>query len=188
MVATILAAFVDDPAWAYLTGGDFDRVSPHFARALFDSRVGLGSVWVTDDRLATALWELREARDPDGAGDPEVDRVWTDYREAVGEDVFDLMRAYDDALHEHEPPRPYWYLGVLATHPTAQGRGWARAVLAPVLAIADRDGFDCWLETSKLTNLGFYDHIGFAERIEVDVPDGPTTWWLRRRPASPSAD
>lgn len=83
------------------------------------------------------------------------------------------------------PLPPYWYLGVLATHPTAQRRGLAQAVIAPALALADAEGLDCWLETSKPANTGFYERRGFTERIEVAVPAGPLTWWMRR-PARPA--
>ena len=181
VIATILAAFVDDPAWHYLTSGDFDGVSPHFAAALFDSRVGHGSVWVTDDCLAASLWERH---DLDGVAHDES--VWEVFRAAVPVAVRDQVEAYDAALHAVGPVPPFWYLGVLATHPSVQGRGWGTAVLAPAFAVADADGLDCWLETSKPTNTEFYMRRGFVERIEVDVPDGPTTWWMRR-PASGAA-
>jgi GNAT superfamily N-acetyltransferase len=182
VLATILAAFVDDPAWQHLAAGDFDGVSPHFAAALFDGRVGHGSVWVTDDCLAASLWEKHGTG---GVGHDES--VWDTFRAAVPVSVWDRVEAYDAALHAVGPVPPFWYLGVLATHPSVQGRGWGTAVVAPAFAIADADGLDCWLETSKPDNTEFYARRGFVERIEVDVPGGPTTWWMRR-PTTDTAD
>jgi len=181
VVASVVAAFATDPAWVFITGGEVARVSPHFARALFDVRVGDGTVWVTDDCRAVAMWEDRTTPRVD---DPRHAAVWAAYREAVGQESWTWLQRYDDALHPREPARPYWYLGVLATHPDAQGTGLATAVLGPVLAAADARGLDCWLETSAPANTEYYERRGFTERVEVAVEGGPTTWWMHRRPRS----
>ena len=55
-----------------------------------------------------------------GVDDPLRAAVWAAYREAVGEESWASLQRYDDALHPYEPVRPYWYLGVLATHPDAE--------------------------------------------------------------------
>ena len=179
VLATVLAAFHDDPAWDYLTAGERERVSPLFAGALFDSRVDRGWIWTADDCRAVALWEWRDAE----SVPHDDDAVWAAYREQAGEHAWHRLEAYEKALDAMRPAAPYWYLGVLATHPDVQGRGLATAVVAPVLEMADHDHLDCWLETSKTTNLGFYERRGFSMRLPVEVPDGPPTWWCRRAPA-----
>jgi len=175
VVATILAAFHDDPGWHHMTAGDFATASPVFAETLFDSRVSLGSIWVTEDLLAAALWEKK-----DGSADPQRQQLWAEFDTRVSPAIAARIHAYDAALAAVGPQPPYWYLGVLGTHPTVQGRGYAQSVLAPVFAIADAEGLDCWLETSKPRNTDFYERRGFTERIAVDIPDGPATWWMRR--------
>ncbi len=175
VIATVIAAFARDPAWAYITGTDFDRVSPHFAAALFDGRVGTGNVWVAGDCDAVAMWDERTAVAP-----VDADRLWPAYRTAVGESAWESLQAYERALDSARPEPPYWYLGVLAARPDRQGEGLATAVLAPVLARADADGLDCWLETSTSGNRGFYERRGFTESVDVTVPGGPATWWMRR--------
>jgi GNAT superfamily N-acetyltransferase len=176
---TVVAAFATDPAWAFITGGDVARVAPHFAAALFDARVAHGTVWVTDDCRGVAMWA-------DRTGEPAEDelaaRVWSDYRATVGEEAWAGLQRYDDALETYAPPRPYWYLGVLATHPSAQGTGLATSVLQPVFDVADAAGLDCWLETSVPANTAFYERRGFTERVQVDAEGLPTTWWMRRPP------
>lgn len=178
VVATLLAAFHDDPAWDYITCGRRDSVAPLFAATLFDSRVARGTVWVADEGRAAALWEWRDV----GSGPHDDDAAWSRYREQAGEDAWYRLEAYEKALDAMRPTPPYWYLGVLGTHPDAQGRGLATAVIAPVLELADHEHLDCWLETSKPDNLGFYERRGFSHRLEVEVPDGPPTWWCRRAP------
>jgi GNAT superfamily N-acetyltransferase len=180
VVATVVAAFATDPAWEFITGGEIERVSPSFAGALFDGRAGRGTVWVADDCRAVAMWDDRTQPVVE---DDHQRTVWADYRANVGEQSFACLLRYDDAVHAQEPAVPFWYLGVLATHPSAQGTGLASAVIAPVLALADSAGVDCWLETSKPTNTEFYERRGFTERVRLTSPDVPPTWWMRRPPA-----
>ena len=185
VVETLVAAFVTDPAWDFITGGDRQRVDPHFARALFDSRVGDRTVWVTDDCSAAALWELREvtmqAANVKSTDDHSAQAaVWAEYRQQVGEQTWHRLEVYEDELEKHAPARPYWYLDVLATHPRYHNQGLASAVLAPVFALADEAHLPCWLETEEVENITFYENRGFSERVECALPDGTPVWWMGR--------
>jgi GNAT superfamily N-acetyltransferase len=181
VVATITQAFEKDPAWPFIIDGQHPHSSEHFARALFLSRVDAGTVWVTDDVAAVAMWEYRE---PGQVGGGHDESVWDDYRAAVGEHLWARLDAWEEALDASRPTPPYWYLGVLGTRPDSLGRGLATSVMEPVLELADHDHLDCWLETANEDNLLFYERRGFAHRLPVDVPGGPPTWWLRRAPAA----
>lgn len=86
------------------------------------------------------------------------------------------------------PSYPHWYLEVMGVIPMAQGVGIGGRLLEPVLAIADRDRIDCYLETSDGDNVGFYERHGFAvtdPALEL-VPGGPTHWGMRRRRSDPT--
>jgi GNAT superfamily N-acetyltransferase len=183
VVDTMVAAFVTDPAWDFITGGDRERVDPLFARALFDSRVDAGTVWVTDDCTAAALWEFRDQDSTDiktTLGEDPSARAWEAYRSAVGEQTWERLEVYEAELELRAPARPYWYLGVLATHPEHHNKGYASALLAHTFAIADAAHLPCWLETEQLDNLTFYWNRGFTERVEFDLPDGTRVWWVGR--------
>ena len=84
-----------------------------------------------------------------------------------------------DRVHPHEP---HWYLGLLGTDPTMQGRGVGSALLEPALARADGEGMPCYLETQKEENLSFYARHGFAVRDVVSVTGSPTVWTMQRPP------
>ena len=177
MVATVVAAFTGDPGWGWFLGPGFDRLAPLFAGALFDQRVGGGTVWMTDDAASVSLW------DPPGGPDPQiVEAVWRTFHDAAGPESLTRLAAYDTALGQASPSGSYWYLGVLATHPDRSGRGLATAVMAPGLSRADVDGLDVCLETSTLANRAFYARRGFIDATVVDLDGGPDTWWLRRPP------
>jgi len=177
VTAAAAAAFAGDPAWSFLHGDDYDTLAPHFAGVLFDLRVGSGDVWVTGDRAAVAMWELR------GPGtEPWIpsDGVWDAYRSLAGAAAWRRLTEYERAVDAARPGTPYWYLGVLATHPDRQGEGRASAVMAPVIEKADAEGIACCLETSTAGNRAFYERRGFTEVTDVLIASGPPTWWLRR--------
>ncbi len=171
------AAFARDPAWQFMVPADDAAAREAFARALLLPRVDRGTAWVTDDHTAVAMWDRCSQTPSDPAAHAAAMGA---FREAVGEQVWTRVELYDDAVKAEAPSRPYWYLGVLATHPGHQGRGLATAVLAPGLAAAEADGWDCWLETSTAANKTFYARRGFTEAVAVDNPGIPQTWWLRR--------
>lgn len=182
-VATVVAAFASDPAWAYMLGDGYERLAPRFAGALFDLRVVSGGVWIAGECLAVAMWDA-----PGGAGSSDHARsVWDDYAAFAGSEANERLLHYNRAVGAAAPPEDRWYLGVLATHPGSQRKGLASRVLAPAVAMADRDGLACCLETSTESNRRFYEARGFTESTEVVLVDGPPTWWLRRPPQSPPA-
>jgi GNAT superfamily N-acetyltransferase len=179
VVETVVAAFVGDPAWDYMCGPGNVVGARAFATFLFRGRVGRGTVWIADDGAAVSMWDRVD-------GEPRVDlaALWQDFADTAGPAVIDKVEAYDAAIKTRKPAAPFWYLGVLATHPDHQGRGLATAVLQPGLAEADSVGWDSWLETSKPANKAFYAGRGFTDVHPVEIADGPPTWWIRR----PAAD
>jgi GNAT superfamily N-acetyltransferase len=179
VVATVAAAFAQDPGWAFILGEEYKRLVADFVGATFDVRVGGKNVWVTDDLAAVAMW------DPPGKSDAAsgyAESVWARYRAIAGEDASDRLARYKEAVAAAYPAEPYWYLGVLATDPKREREGLATAVLAPTLEEADRLGIACCLETSTEENRRFYERRGFEQAAEIILRGGPDTWWLRRGP------
>lgn len=175
VVDTVVRAFVGDPAWDYMCGPGNDVAARAFASLLYVGRVRRETVWVTDDLAAVSMWDR-----VDGVSLGGMDDLWRGFRDAAGEEVVARVEAYDSAIKTLKPPAPFWYLGVLATHPDHQGRGLATAVMRPGLDRADAEGWDAWLETSKPANKPFYAGRGFTDVRPVEIPDGPPTWWIRR--------
>ncbi len=167
VMRTVVAAFVEDPGWAFILGGEYGRLAAQFVGALFDLRVSVQNVWVTDDLAAVAMW------DPPGESDAAAgfaESVWSGYRTMAGEDAFERLTRYREAVAVAFPSEPYWYLGVLATDPERQREGLASAVLDPVLENADWLGIACCLETSTADNRAFYERRGFTHTTDVVAP------------------
>jgi hypothetical protein len=57
VLATVTAAFAEDPGWAFILGKEYERLAPEFGGALFDLRAPGGNVWVSDDLASVAMWE-----------------------------------------------------------------------------------------------------------------------------------
>lgn len=92
-----------------------------------------------------------------------------------------LLREVD---HRH-PHEPHWYLGLLATDPSAQGRGHGTALLRPVLERCDAEGVPAYTETQKEANVAWYARSGFQMIDEVRLPGTPSIWRLWRDPRPP---
>ncbi len=87
-----------------------------------------------------------------------------------------------EAIEKQNPKQPHWYLAILGTEPEAQGRGIGSALLQPILERCDKQGATAYLESSKQSNIPFYQQRGFEVIGEISVPDGPTVWPMLRRP------
>ena len=160
VLATVTAAFAEDPGWAFLMGEEYQRLAPEFVGALFDLRApGRTSGSAT-------TWRPSRCGKARGGDDDEqrTKKAWARYVSLAGEEAHERLVAYKTALAAVCPADPYWYLGVLATHPARQGEGLATAVLTPVLDEADRLGIACCLETSTEENRRFYERRSFSSR------------------------
>ena len=54
--------------------------------------------------------------------------------------------------------------------PAQQGKGFASALLKPMLARLDEENMACYLETQNMKNVAMYQHFGFKLVHETRVP------------------
>lgn len=81
------------------------------------------------------------------------------------------------------PRHPHLYLATIGTSPSAQRRGLATRVMAPTLALADRERKDAFLETSSPGNVDFYARLGFKVIDQCQIAGGgPGVWAMLRTP------
>lgn len=176
-------AFADDPVFCHLIPGIDDaererRLGPFFAA---DVRVHrqLGEAWTDDDLAAAALWT------PPGRPIP----AWRQWRtglhfvRASWRNVVPGLRALAVIEGARPRDRPHWYLATLGTAPSHQGKGLASALVAPVLERCDRHGVPAYLESSKESNVPFYERFGFRVQRELPLgPGAPSLWTMWRDP------
>ena len=175
----MLDAFVMDPLlrWVWPADERYDSCAPGFFGLLLDLRMASGEVWIADGGDSVAMWDP-----PGGLYVSTLEQRWTDAQQDFTAVERDRWATYNEALRVPDDAGPHWYLGVLATRRTRQGTGLGRAVLAPMLAAADRTHLATYLETASDANLRFYGQLGFAPVREAEMPSGPPCWLLRRDP------
>ncbi|WP_262283288.1 N-acetyltransferase [Micromonospora sp. MA102] len=171
VVDSLVAAFAADPVLTHLfpDPASYPRHAAAFFGHLFDKRVGRNTVWTIGGGASVAIWEPPNGAEPEPA-DPLAAHLPAD--------ALARVRAYDEAVHAALPAGPFWYLGVLGTHPDSTGRRWGHAVMRAGLRRAAADGLPAVLETSNPANVEVYRRAGW--QVVGQVPEPLPTWIMRQ--------
>lgn len=171
VVTSLVAAFTRDPVLRYLFPDEatYPQYAAAFFGHLFDKRVHKGTIWTIERGASVALWEP-----PAASNELPDDNVVAQ----LSADALARVRAYDEAVHAAMPAAPFWYLGVLGTHPDNAGRRWGHAVMRVGLRRAAADGLPAILETSNPDNVEVYRRTGF-EVVQAFADPLPT--WIMRQ-------
>jgi ribosomal protein S18 acetylase RimI-like enzyme len=174
VVGSLVAAFTSDPVLRYLFPDDdtYPRYAAAFFGHLFDKRVDRATIWTAGRGASVAMWDAPGAAGDGPAGDTLAGQLPAD--------ALARVNAYDEAVHAALPATPFWYLGVLGTHPDHAGRRWGRAVMTAGLRRAAADGLPAMLETSNPANVEVYRRAGWD--VVLAVPAEPLTIWIMQRP------
>ncbi|MEU8423123.1 GNAT family N-acetyltransferase [Micromonospora sp. NPDC048835] len=189
VVGTLVAAFVKDPILRHLFPDDdtYPRYAAVFFGHLFDKRVHRSSIWTIGGGASVAVWEPpagSSGQAPLGspgqvsAGSPAAGHE-SPVEVQYPADVLARVQGYDHVVHDVLPTYPFWYLGVLGTHPSSAGRGWGRAVMRAGLDRAAADGLPAILETSKPGNVELYRRAGWEV---VGTLSEPVPTWIMQQP------
>ena len=180
VVEVLARAFVDDPFWRWLCRPEEFQVrlrrgmAAQLRHLALPGRVdhipGVGAaLWSPPGQWRLGLWQQL--------------RFLPDFAAITGLTRLPGRLSGIQHIQQLHPKRPHWYLQVLGVAPNQQGRGHARRLLAPVLALCDRDRHGAFLETCEPDNLPLYRRFGF-EVIREDrvTADGPPIWLMWRPP------
>jgi GNAT superfamily N-acetyltransferase len=185
VLAGVLArAFMDDPvaSWAWRPEALRPAALERFQARRLRQLIAKEEVWCSEDRGCAALWAppghwhstLRETA--------ELVPCFLRPRLFARMPLVALGWEKLDRSHPREPE--HFYLAVLGTDPSAQGRGLGSAVLRGVLDQCDNDGVGAFLESSKESNIAFYARHGFRVTEEIRLIRGPSMWKMWRDPPS----
>lgn len=181
--ASLGRAFADDPVMAYLfprmTEEERARRMVGFFRTEAKQRARLASVWTSSGAEGAAIWAPPDrwrtsARDGLGLAAAIV--------RANGPGALRAM-AVLSGIEKAHPTEPHWYLAVLGTDPAHQGEGIGGALQQVVLERCDREGLPAYLESSKQSNVPYYERFGWRVTSELTLPrGGPTLYLMWRDP------
>jgi len=84
---------------------------------------------------------------------------------------------------EHDPPERHSHLGPLGIEPQAQEQRVGRRLMEKYCEELDKEALDGYLETDKLKNVAFYQHVGFETTGTMPVLS-VTNYFMQRKPRS----
>lgn len=182
VVELFALAFHDDPTWSWAFPSAERRVDQHRALwgLLMHSAVPRGTVWMTEECAAAALWVP--------PGEPELspedeERLEPLLRELIGSRADDVLELFTRFEAHHPRHEPHHYLSLLGTHPEHRGHGKGMGLLAANLAAIDALGHAAYLESSNRDNDRRYERLGFVQVDEFAAPGGgPTLACMWRAP------
>jgi ribosomal protein S18 acetylase RimI-like enzyme len=182
LAAALARAFLDDPVaeWAWRPDRLRERALRRFQETRLRQLLPQGEVWASEDLACAALWAPPKRWHSSllevvalGRCFMHPQLLWRMPLVAAGWEGL-------ERVHPREPS--HYYLAVLGTDPSAQGRGLGSAVLKGVLDQCDEDRLGAYLESSKESNIAFYARHGFRVMEEVRLLRGPRMWKMWRDP------
>jgi GNAT superfamily N-acetyltransferase len=180
-------AFYDDPTWSWAfpdPGGRLEHLRAWWSLYVH-SALPYGSIWMTDDGGAAAVWIPPGEPELSAADEAKVEPL---LRERVGSHADDVLTLLDSFESNHPRGTPHYYLGLLGTHPDHRGRGKGMGLLAANLAQLDALDMPAYLESSNRANDHRYERLGFVRVGEFATPDGERTlacMWRAARQRTP---
>ena len=79
---------------------------------------------------------------------------------------------------------PHYYIRYLGVATRFQGQGLGTALLRSTLDRCDKEGVPAYLEASSERSAALYERLEFVHLGELEVPNGPRFWPMRRPPAA----
>ncbi|GAU65710.1 putative acetyltransferase [Streptomyces sp. NBRC 110611] len=180
---TLARAFDDDPMmrWFFPDGASREAGLGRYFTTIFARQYVHHGVCERTE-AAAAFWVPPEAQ---AKAVPDAETI-RQLQNLLG-DRAGLFRDAVETAAQHTPQEPHWYLAVIGADPAAQGQGQGAALLRSGLAKADAAGLPAYLESSKPSNLPFYEHFGFTVRAELRLPgEGPVLRAMWREPRRPA--
>ncbi|AOW92970.1 GNAT family N-acetyltransferase [Rhodococcus sp. WMMA185] len=184
--AVLSEAFDDDPVVTWLYPDDKKRqvrLPRFFAAQTRYHHLAGGGVEVAEGNHGTiggaSLWDppgrWKQSRRSTWSMAPAMIRAMPEHPQA-GKDLV-------AALYAAHPAEPHWYLATIGTTSAVRGQGYGQALLASRLERLDREHSPAYLESSKASNIPYYERFGFEVTGEIAVRGGgPTLYAMWRDP------
>lgn len=180
-IATLAAAFQDDPAlsWILPSAAARRRRLPRMFDWLLDDHIRHGHVLASPGREVVTLWRRAgRVHHHDPLTPRELVRLLGVFGPAIGR-----AARVGDAISAHLPSgEAYLYLRYAAVRPDVQGKGWGGLAIRAGVAQADALGVSTCLETAKADNVPLYRRLGFEVVEDWTVAGGGPRFWTMVRP------
>ena len=170
---TAARAFADDPKTVYFIPSAIKRTNLHYAFEYFlrTAVYGHEEAYTTSPNCeGVAIWSHSKKKVPFWApvkANP-LPSLRCGWRFISGQ--MTANRLSMEIKKQYAPPR-HMYLALLAVDPAHHGKGYASALLKPMLSRLDKDNLPAYLETQNMKNVAMYQHFGFKLVHETVMPN-----------------
>jgi ribosomal protein S18 acetylase RimI-like enzyme len=180
MVATLAAAFQNDPALSWIIPDAAERRTrlSRLFFAIVAADLKNGEALCSRNHEVVTLW-----RRPGFAAATLIETLQglPGFLSALGPHILRGFRV-SHAIEAHHPKGLHFaYLHCAGVIPAEQGRGWGGRAIRH--GIAQAAGLPAFLETATPGNVGLYQSLGFQIIAEWDVAGGGPHFWSMLRPA-----
>lgn len=179
----IAAAFQPLAPCAWLVPDPAERalILPAYFRIFVEHALGYGTVHITTDASAAAVWL---PVGPDGPTEPVDCRVRL--ADAVGAHL-ERFELFDEQLDKAHLVGEHHHLWLLAVRPDRQHAGLGTWLLTAYNERLDRDGATAYLEAGDAGTRQLYLRHGYLDHGgPIELPGGPLMQPMLRLPQQPS--
>jgi ribosomal protein S18 acetylase RimI-like enzyme len=168
LIGDILAdSFSDDPVNRWVLDGH-RAMRPFYTQVAKKHYLRQGFGHVTDDATGGTLWLPPDVKKEIPLWN-SLDIAFSMIRNSGLKSIARGM-AFEKFLADKKPKQPHYFLFVIGTRPSHQGKGVGGTLMRAGLESVDADNMPAYLESSKESNLPFYRKFGF-EVIEKGSSD-----------------
>lgn len=182
------AAFQKDPATTYFFPGAWETRKPlihEFFGLLLAARIQLNEPALVVRKNHRILGVVHGYRTIRPCWPALLAQRWTAF-ESRQTGITERLKVYDTITDECAPLLPHYYLGALAVHPEAQGKGVGRQLVSAFCQLSESDpkSSGTSLDTGNPSNLLFYRKWNFKVVGEGQLDHQTTLYCLFRQKGS----
>ncbi|MEX0272250.1 GNAT family N-acetyltransferase [Leptolyngbyaceae cyanobacterium UHCC 1019] len=177
VIAMQVLTFCTDPMmrWMYPEPHQYLTHFPQFIRTFGGKAFEHNTAYYIDGYMGAALWF------PPGV-EPDIDPLVALFQNSVANQEQAALFTILEQMGHYHPTQPHWYLSILGVEPTQQGKGYGSALMQHVLTQCDRAYLPAYLESSKPSNIPFYERHGFELLGTIQAGTSPPLFPMFRHP------
>ena len=176
VVSVLTLAFADDPVCRRLYPDPVQYLTffPQFVRLYGGRAFEHGGAHLIGGHSGASLWIPPDVH-PDGEALEQL--IESSVEDTAKPELFDVY----EAMKQHHPKEPHWFLPLIGIDPSLQGQGHGRALMTYGLKACDREGVPAHLDSTHPRNIPFYERFGFELLATIEIGGHPPVYPMQRQ-------
>jgi len=176
LIHIIRHSFSNDPCFQWITEKSTHKNSlEELSRYVVEEALAKGRVYINIDKTAAALWHSEQQEAFSLQYIKRNIRFLLQLGLQTVKRSLNLVATTNKQTQEH---RKYLYLSCIGVLPEAQGKGFAKKLILPMLNQAKEQNLAVFLETANTTNVSIYKKMGFNLANSITI-DGLNLYYMR---------